>query len=138
MSVFIEDGYTCNGYIKSLERVHDEFRFQYRPATVLERADTIQKTTLTKDTQKNEKIMAVAIAKHLVGWCDDRDITPQNVLKLPPNVFNRLASIVIYGTEGGDLDPDAPTDDSKDIDRELEAAFSDDPSATAQENDRKN
>jgi hypothetical protein len=129
VSAFItDDGYTETAYIEERTGIHPAVRIKYRPTPVTDRTQVIDAMRLvtSKNRTRENEMLADAIVAKLASWDflnDDgssMDGVPEpsraNVLKLKPTLYDRLASIVFYGVDGGDTDPqdgttqDAPAD----------------------------
>lgn len=114
-----EDGYNESAFIDGVRGVHGPLRIRFRPTPLIDRSNTIErirKEAATGEVGKAEKILAVAMTPQLLSWefLDDLgqpvDGIPapslQGLLNLKPQLFNKIASIVFYGDNGGDVDPD--------------------------------
>jgi hypothetical protein len=107
---FIDDGYTCVGYIEEAEGIHEAVRFEYRPSTARDNAifyDGLDKADGGEYSDKTAKF----VADHLVSWniCDRNgrpvEITPQNCDRLLGVIRARMTQI-IQGVEASDPLPD--------------------------------
>lgn len=120
VSAFVsdDDGYTEVGYIESRERMYPAVRFNYRPIRVLDRVQVVEELRdLNRKgrSQNAEALIANEIANRVIKWeflaPDGSEIegtpepTKKNVLCLKPQLFVRFADVIIYGTDGGDMDP---------------------------------
>lgn len=112
-----DDGYTLDAYISALPKVHNAVRISFRPTYVTDRALLVE-----ANRKLDEKKFAVHLsdwaAKHLVSWSIQEKvggqlvpmpITTENILKLKPQLWSRLTTIVCWG-DGGDQDPEATED----------------------------
>lgn len=112
-----DDGFTLKAYIKAFPLVHNEVRIQYRPVELLERA-----VLLTFKEKNYEKTIcqnfSEVLAKRIVSWSltikagdavVPMEITAKNVERLKPALWVRLVNIVIWGIDGGDVDPGLST-----------------------------
>lgn len=113
----IGDGYTESAYLKAIPQVHAEVRFSYRPAPILERVEIIENSSKISNDVSREEYLAQEVAKRITRWSltgeDDRgrpidiEVSADNLLRLRhPRLFSRFASIVVYSSETGDVDPD--------------------------------
>jgi hypothetical protein len=136
MASYISDGYTRNGYIaaavpeKSGERLYDDLRFTYRPATRMDinKLDAeIRVAAHNQDFDPTAAILAETIAckfvaNRLVSWSlkdvgvPDVPVTADAVGRLQVYLFTRLYSI-IRGTAVSDLDPQATKEPMSDADQ---------------------
>jgi len=124
-----DDGYTEQGFIKADHHLHGELRFKFRPVLVERRSQHLAKIEdVTGD--EFDRVTAKIVNDHLKEW-DLKDakgevveITPKWLLRLKPQLFVRLHSIII-GTDTSDTDPKWK-DDVKDehTDQSLESALS--------------
>lgn len=143
---YIGDGYTEDGYIKEEPLLYGEVRFKYRPAMPEERSAIMERIDKAKDGPHSHRIAAAELKKHLASWDLDKpnpkfkseeqtpdesprvalEITAANILGLRFKLYDRLMGIVIYGLEGGDVDPEAKNDakQAAEDDAHLESALS--------------
>lgn len=118
-SAFLEDGYTAKGYLKAVPQLYPEVRFTYRPILPEQRAAFVEAVRKAKDGPGAERRTAAILAKHLLTWDvtdskgDTVSITGDRILRLRWALYDRLVAVVLYGTEGGDVDP-SWTDAEKD------------------------
>lgn len=111
MGTVIYDGLNEKGYIAAVPRLHGEIRFEFRPPTAesLGRFIDGRKNRSTAGLFRAE---AEGMALRLVSWSlldpdgQPLPIKSATVGALNIALFNRLKDIVIYGTDGGDLDPE--------------------------------
>ena len=114
--VAIRDGFTFRGYIAARECLHDELRFTYRPTTVTERRELINKMR-DKGGKHPEKIEAAHMAGKLRSWNvaddsgDEVPIKAETILVLSPPVYDRLFAIVM-GNDTSDVDPEWPDENA--------------------------
>jgi hypothetical protein len=108
---FIKDGYNAKFFIKERFGLHEDVRGEFRRILPEERATFIDSVSKTNDGAKMQRITAAALAKTLTKW-DLRDgkgeaveITGTNLLHCEFALLDRLAAIVLYRMEGGDVDP---------------------------------
>ena len=129
----IEDGYTQKAYIAPAMGF-PAIRFSYRPTSRHQLNGYFDKIE-GKSRVQIGAIEAQEIANKLVDWnlTDDSGNlwphNPGNLLKLWTPLYNRIASIVLHGSES-DPDPDAKSQDTE-IQKIIE-------SAGGLEGDRKN
>lgn len=115
MATYIHDGLTLKAYVAPSPRLHGEVRLEYRPSTVTE-LNRFLDGLKNRSLAALAKAEAAAVAKKLVAWdVTDHDGNPVDpcevaVLSLHPNLFRRLKEIVVYGTDGGDADPEEDHD----------------------------
>ena len=120
VSAFIsdDDGYSEEAYIDAIERMHPAVRFKYRPIRVLDRVQIVgelRDLNAKGKAQNAESLIAQEIANRIFSWdfLDSNgsvidgapEPTKKSVLRIKPQLFVRLADIVIYGNDAGDLDP---------------------------------
>lgn len=112
MQNFINDGYTESAYLRPIDRLHGEVRFQFRPMLVEERALVFEKSGQVKQDDY-ERRSASLIVKKLVSWSltvpdngEDKPlpITAINFLRLKPAIYTRITAIVL-GLDTSDADP---------------------------------
>lgn len=113
MPAFIQDGYTERAYLQSVALLYGPVRFSFRPMLAEDRADYVERSSRLRPREQTLRAAEV-IEHHVLEWDirDGRDhvvpITSQNILRLHPNLFNRMLWVVT-GTEPWDLDPQQPT-----------------------------
>ena len=107
----IEDGCTESTYFKAAPGLYPEVRYWRRPMTVTERNALLRRVSARISAgQDASNIVADELAARVQDWdLQDRsgnliDITPANLLRLPPELFDRMYS-VLRGQDGGDIDP---------------------------------
>jgi hypothetical protein len=137
---FINDGYTENAFIAGVERGQASVRFSFRPAMIEERVMIVEKSEKFQSAREAEIFIAKEIADRLVSWnlvsietVDNQpvtkvaDITAKNLLSLrSPQLFNRFANIVLYGSDIGDPDPEEKPEQQEEKNQLLmESAISD-------------
>lgn len=108
MQNFISDGYTEKGYIRAVPGLYGELRFEFRPVLPQSRTVLLREIAKRPD-QEQEPQVAHVIAKQVVSWDVTNNgqpvpITPANVLRLRPSLFQKLWGIVT-NLEPSDLDP---------------------------------
>ena len=101
--VFISKGVVESAFIKSTKRFPD-ITFSYMPAMVEQRAKLIGDMTATKDVAKKERLSARLCAELITEWCFEEEVTGANLLRMHPEVFNKICDIVCFGGED-DSDP---------------------------------
>ena len=114
---YIPDGYTESAYIKGEERIHGEFRFEYRPMLVEERSllysDPVER--LPDDAKLKKR--AAAVASRIQSWSlrDGKGqpvaVNVETFLRLRAPLFWRVLNVVM-GVDAGDLDPEAEAADA--------------------------
>jgi hypothetical protein len=109
---FIADGYTQPGYVQPVERLYKALRFRFRPVLADERSRlTDGASTATAASYLRQ--VAALLAEKLVDWDitdprgNDVEISPANVLRLQPELLQKLQQIVL-GVVPSDLDPRWP------------------------------
>lgn len=107
---YIDDGYNEKGFVKELENVHGDFRFEYRPVYVSDRQAI---TTAAKSITDDEYIRFIAqkTIDNLGSWSLKQRGTGQPLpvslewlLKVKPQLFWRVVDIVT-GFGASDTDP---------------------------------
>lgn len=136
---YIPDGFTVEGYLAPIPRLHGGCRFVYRPMLPHLRDFALQKSA--RQSPKDACVVfAEAIALQVQEW-DIRDpvtgvtvpVTPENAKRLQPKLFSDMFAVV-GGTAPSDAFPDeedsphdaAPTQSLKDALR-AEGLIPDDP-----------
>lgn len=117
-----DDGYTLGAYIGAVPRLHNEVRIRFRPVDLIERAVLMAFKDRHNEkaiTQKFCEVLAVKITEWSVVRKEGdvgcpMPINAESVQSLKPSLWIRLVSIIIWGVDGGDLDPATGT-------RELES-----------------
>lgn len=104
-SSIIADGYTADGFIEAVDRLHGSLSFKYRPL-LPEQVDAIDKEVLEKPPREGHKTLRAAIAGQLVSWSEKEPITVENVRRLPYRLYNKLYRI-IAGLMPSDAPPNA-------------------------------
>lgn len=107
-----DDGFTLTRFIKGEDRMYDSLRFEFRPVGTIKRARVVERR---KGLGEEEATIALAkaVAQQIVGWDavdeegDPLPVSAKSVQLLHPMLWSRVLAIVIYSTEGGDVDPDA-------------------------------
>ncbi len=107
----IRDGYTKDGYIAAVERLHDELRFKFRPM-LPEQLESLSAAVEKADASKASLLVAAAMQKHVTEWgetweapeCLPASLIVDNFRRLHPLVLAKLRRIV-EGVSAGDLDP---------------------------------
>lgn len=121
-----EDGYTLSAYIKEFPRVNNAVRIRFRPVDLIERAVLIAFKDRSYEKLITEKL-SEALASRITEWTVMKreagmlvplEISKENILRLKPALWIRLVNIVIWGIDGGDLDPGMT---EKEIDDQLES-----------------
>jgi len=102
-SLIPDDGYTEPGYIKPNPGIHGEFRFHFRPMRVTEQSE-MRDASSKLTGPAYERMSAAAVAQQVTAWELPEEITPENVLRLKPQLFLRL-HLIVAGFEATDIDP---------------------------------
>ena len=125
---FICDGYSERALVKAVPRIHGDFRFRFRPMLVADK-NQILESAQKKPAKDADRILAAAMKVRLEEWSlTDRSgnsvpITESNILRLKPQLFNKLFWI-IAGTEASDPDPElSDSDKDRESDLLLQAAI---------------
>ena len=125
-----DDGYTLDAYIAPTARLTTAVRFSYRPTEIVDRALLWEVNTKHSEKEVSKKFAEV-LATKIVKWDiemmgPDKVLVPMpinvsSILRLKPALWIRILNIVIWGVDGGDVDPAIPADEMKaKIDREFE------------------
>ena len=117
--LFIDANYQQKAVLKEVPGIHPELTFTYRPCIPEERAQVIQKLGIQKSAACQERMMCDVLTKHISEWSAEEAITLENMVRIRPLVLNRLAAIVVYGTEAGDSDDK----ETEDMESEYEASI---------------
>lgn len=121
-----DDGYTLPCYVKASPRLHNEVRFRFRPVDIVERSVLMAFKDRNYEKAIAEKFCEILAAK-IVEWSlrmrlNDTvvpaPIDPKFIRRLQPSLWIRLVNIVIWGVDGGDLDPEAGV---KELEKQLDA-----------------
>jgi hypothetical protein len=117
------DGYTEDVYIKPEPGFWPAIRFRMRPCTIAERATLIEQSK-GQPGKMQEWIVADALAKHIVQWSltehtadgvQPLEISAETIMCFRFHVLLvRMAGIVIYGDQVGDVDPQKSADEVMD------------------------
>ena len=117
-----DDGYTIQAYLNGEPQMYGPVRFGFRPVLIEERAKLMDSMGRMKPGAFDCKL-ADDLSKRLVEWdipeiqkVEGRigyvktgkvlEITPWNILHLRWHLYNRFLAVVVFGTEGGDMDPE--------------------------------
>lgn len=115
---FIDDGYTCDACIAEVDGIHGELVFSYRPMTHDEREQIAQRLSELPKGQTSTRVLAEAIAHHVVKWNIPLDLTGEKVARLLPALFDKIYA-VIAGMRKSDPLPGGKTpgefDEAKDL-----------------------
>jgi hypothetical protein len=108
------DGYTFPAFIAGVPNLHNDVRFSYRP-TPMEERGVIMDVYRSLGEGKACQYIAELVAAKLVSWSlttvgpegvrIPMEISKASVLRLRPAIWLRMVSIIIWGTDGGDVDP---------------------------------
>jgi hypothetical protein len=125
-----DDGYTLDAYLSPVPLIHNEVRIKFRPTDILERSVYLAFREKASEKQITEKLANVLAGKieswNLVERTKDAvvpmPILPEKIKRLKVSLWMRLVNIVIWGVDGGDVDPGLPTKEMGDqIDSDMEA-----------------
>lgn len=111
------DGSLEDGYIREFKTVHPACAFRYKPMLLEQRAKMVSECGKMRDASQAELLVASELSKRIKEWdLVDRDGKPvaiegKTIAKLKFALFNRLAGIVLYGTEGSDDNPNKQVDE---------------------------
>lgn len=111
VSAFIDDGYTETKFIAERKGIHPSVTFTFRPTPIEERARIVSEAQAAKDPAQAERIIAVRLKEHLVNWTLTKEINAANILRMKSVLLSRMVTIVLYGSDGGDKNPEEPTTD---------------------------
>ena len=101
--VFISRGVVESALIKPTKRF-PEITFKYTPAMVEQRAKLIGDMTGTKDVARKERLSARLCTELITEWCFEEEVSAANLLRIHPEIFNKICDIVCFGGED-DSDP---------------------------------
>jgi hypothetical protein len=112
------DGYTFPAYMQGIPGLHNAVRFSFRP-TPMEERGVIMDVFRSLGEGRSCQYLAELLAAKIVSW-NLTTVGPEKVrvampiskdaiLRLRPAIWIRMVSIVIWGTDGGDIDPDLET-----------------------------
>ena len=109
--IILDDGYTVTRYIAGIERLYGAVRVTFRPASA-EQLEAFRMKLSSDDGVGNAKKIAEATAMRIVSWnVRDRDGKPAEVSakvvrSLQTRLQARFVSVVLWGADGGDVDPE--------------------------------
>lgn len=119
-TVLIDDGYTRHSTLKGRERMYPDLTFRWRPTTILMRAKFAGATKqVGMSAERLERMGAEILAKQLLEWSavnhqgQPAPINADSVLKLHPDLFNRLYAVVVNMSTPPDVDHDEQSDMSE-------------------------
>lgn len=116
LGFFEEDGYTEEGYIAEIPRLHPSLRFRFRPMLPAERAQAMREmdaAVKSANAKMSEIVSARLMAKRILEWDlknSQGEVVPiseEIFLKMRPVLSNKLYAITITGLMASDEDPDA-------------------------------
>ncbi len=136
MASYVSDGYTRDGYIapavpeNSGERIYDELRFTYRPATRREVTEIDAKVSVAARNREfdpraainAEKIACDFVASRIITWSlkdvgvHEVAVTGDAVARLQVYLFTKLYGI-IRGEMVNDIDPEATIEQKTDAEQ---------------------
>lgn len=93
-TLFIEDGYTRDGYIAAMPGIHPSLNFKFRPMLTQERSRLLQAASLRTDTGEQDEVNAKTIIDHIVSWDAGQKCTAELLLKLQPAISTKLVNII--------------------------------------------
>lgn len=134
MKSYINDGCTAPFYFAPVRGLHSGLRGKYRPTLIEERNRFLDGVGAMK-LEKVAQAEAQHVASRVLEWdlVDGAEspvkVKPVSVLRLAPVLFDRLRNMTLYGTDGGDLDPQNIEGQEKLVEREFESALADAPQA---------
>lgn len=126
MLSYINDGYTADGYIEEIPRLHQALRFTYRPVLPADRG--IYMAEIEKATPRGkEEFRAEIIRRHVPSWDmkNGDEAVPLHkaaILHVHPALFTRLY-LIVMGYDAPDAQPDATKLDTLDVAAQLDAAL---------------
>ena len=102
-----DDGYTEKAFVAGRPGLHNDFRFEFRPADAPEQADMLD--TLDKLSIGQQRRVKMEFLSRKIRWWSLKGRTGEAIpvdvkIKLKPALFQRISDIV-YGLESGDEDP---------------------------------
>lgn len=108
----ISDSSNLPGYIERREGLHPALRFRFRPATLAERVEALNADL--GPALAEPRGVALLLARKLLDWELPEggtlpELLPDNILRLHPELFQRLSRIVL-GYQASDPDPAWPED----------------------------
>ena len=105
---YIPEGYTEEGYVREAPGLHGPVRFTFTPMLITERAALFSQRMLALPEELQDRRCADVLCGKLVSWSvadtqgQPLPLTPENVLRLKPALFQRLLAIV-SGMEPSDV-----------------------------------
>ena len=97
----IQDGYTQKAHIAAVPGLYPALDLEFRPALVEERSVLIDFGKTERDKKKVRAFSYQFLASHIQSWSIDAKVTPENVAKLRPLLYDRIENIV-FGYDVGD------------------------------------
>lgn len=111
LTAFIDDGFTQEGYIAGVERLHPPLSFSFRPMT---HADTEKFVALAaREGSVMADTYAKFIEKHVVSWSLSRPCKQAIVCRLRPSMLKKLFGIVSGGVPSDPLPTSTGDDDNE-------------------------
>jgi len=116
LSDYFDDGYTRDGFVAAVPRLHGALRFRYRP-TLVEQRGELREAVAKLDSPGCTRHVAAFLASQLVAWdLVDRRRQPvavaaDTLLRIHPELLIKVQNIVL-GYVPSDVDPawDEPTE----------------------------
>ena len=109
-----DDGYTLDAFIAAVPLMHNDVRIKFRPTDIPERSIYIAFRDKANEKALTEKLGNI-LASKIESWNLTRqvgenefvpmEIIPDRIKRLKPILWMRLVNIVVWGVDGGDLDP---------------------------------
>lgn len=123
-----DDGYTIDGYLAEVPRLHRAVRFKFRPMLVRDRTIYYRKVEGLKP-EDQDRYRARLLREYLKEWdfkapdgTTTLPLTADNFLRVGPELFLKLF-LVISGVVPFDPDPDKAQEDfDRELDDKMEAA----------------
>ena len=103
-NVLIRDGYTQDGYIEGVDRLHGSLEFRYRPM-LPEDVEVVEAAISKAKPREGVQLLAKTIAKQLESWVRSEPPDWEHVRRLRYPVLHKLAGIVM-GRQPTDASPD--------------------------------
>jgi hypothetical protein len=131
-----EDGYTLKAYLAEVPRLHNAVRFRFRPVDLIERSILLAFKDRNYEKAITEKFCEL-LSQRITQWSlVERSgdtilpmpITAAKIKRLRPTLWTRLTNIVIWGIDGGDVDPGMSIEQLGDrLDADMEAVLANRP-----------
>lgn len=111
VSFFVDDGLFEKAYIKEVPGLYPECRIEYRPILPEERSKIFQKYDSIKEADAKSRLLGMEASSRLKSWSlidklgNPVEPSARNFMRLKTALFTRLTDILVFGVDGGDLDP---------------------------------